>query len=569
MEEIKLDSGLNEYAFGKTDFSAMLTNEGFIAEADGTLTAGTEFTFRTWRFDEIKTLGSGDDAHVYFCGSGFSGVPLADIFDEAAARGADSTLRYDAARASFAVCAALSQAAKEHIRTGNTGAGGIYVDCEPDTVRILFLPAGLYDAVCGCSGAETYARLQGVWRSRALASRDDAAAAFTRAVIAYRALTGHLPYAATDETARNADELDRNYLRLEHAVNGMHKALADAVDSALELPALIQQKKAPQELPVAELPLAALYAELGLEGAAGVLNEAAHPGALPADAFNAKVSAYYKSKQQKVNARRTIRRNTALITGAVIAGIVVTGIAFAQHRENGSKPTSQGLTSSQTVEAFYQAIHTQDVELLGCISRGKAANRYSDSVSQIYVINKTRSAYEYMNSMVTPESWLYYQSQEATPEKRSIFGITSFVLDGQSGSLQVDVPKRNMNLPPVTVEGSTALTNGCKAVHTADFYIIHTEGENNDIYAERHTDSVTLTYKSSRWIITDIKSDVSEIPVDSGRFKSDFIAACSEYGGDPLQAVSQLKAEYPWIPDATVMESEISSQKALREQLPY
>ncbi|MCK9170888.1 MAG: hypothetical protein M0P01_10780 [Treponema sp.] len=566
MEEIKLDSGLNEYAFGKTDFSAMLTDEGFIAEADGMLTAGTEFAFRAWRFDKIKTIGKGDDAHVWFCGRGFSGTSLAELFDAAAAAGADNKSKYTAVYASFAVCLALSQILKKHIPAGNMGAGGIYVNSEAEKIRILFLPAPLYDTVCGCKGAETYALLQGIWCSKALAFHADAALSFTRAVIAYRGLTGHLPYESGDETTRNADELDKNYLRLEHAVNGINKVLAESVDTALELPSLAQQKKAPAVLPVPDLPPDIFYSELGLNGTE-ILRTVPREGALPSGEFNAKVEAYYKSKKKKVNAKRTIRRNTAMLTGAAAAVVVITVIAVVQHHDNGNKPTSRGLTSSQTVEAFYKAIHTQDIELLDSISRGKAANRYSDSVSQIYVTNKTRNLYDYTDSMITPESWLYSQSQETTQEKRSIFGITSFMLDGQSCSLLVDVPKRNIKPLPVTVEGSTTLSNGCKAVHTADFYIIHTEGENNDIYAEHHTDHVTLTYKDDRWIITDIKPDAEEIQIDSGKFKSDFITACNTDGGDSLQAVLQLKPVYEWLPDSTVMKAEIDSQKPKKAQI--
>jgi len=391
---------------------------------------------------------------------------------------------------------------------------------------------------------------------------------FTRAVIAYRALTGRLPYAAADETERNADELDRNYLRLEHAVNGIHKGLADAVDRALELPALAQQKKAPADLPFPPLPFDALYAELGLDGAGGTLRRPARSGALPDDEFEVKVTSYYKARKQQVNARRTLRRNTALITGGILAVCVAAGIAAAQHHENGQKPTSMGLTSGQTTTAFYQAVHTQDVELLGLISRGKDAKRYSDTVSQIYVVNKTRNVYDFSNSMVTPESWLYFQSQETTAEKRSIFGLSAFTLDGESTLLQVDVPKRNMNRPPVTVEGNTTLTDGAKAVHTAGFYVIHTEGENNDVFVERHTDTVTLTYKHSRWTITGIKSDVTDVPVDSGKFKTDVIAADGRAGGDMVQAAAELRAAYPWLPDTVTLAAELNRQKALREQYP-
>jgi hypothetical protein len=568
MEEIKLDSGLSEYAFGKTNFSTLITETGFIAQADGTLTDAASFTFSKWKFDGIKTIGEGDGAHVYFCGSNFSGKPLTEILAEAET-GADEKSKYMAAYASFAVTLAMKQAVQEHLMPGITGAGGIYVDCA-ETVRILFIPPVLFESICGCYGAERYAALQGVWCSKALASDEAAAAAFTNAVIAYRALSGHLPYAASDETARNADELDRNYIRIEHAVNGINTTLAQSIDRTLELPFIAQQKKAPKPLPAQDIPADILYSELGLGGAGGSLTQVARPQALPEDEFKSKVTAYYKSKDQKVKAKRTFRRNTALITGGVIAAAVIAAVTVGQHKQNGSKPTSQGLTSLQTVEAFYKGIHTQDVELLGNISKGKEAGHYSDSVSQIYVISKTRNMYDYSSSIVTPESWLYYQAGETTIEKRSIYGITSFMLDGTASDLQITVPSRNMNPPPVTVEGSTTLTNGCTTVHTADFYVIHTEGENNDIYAEHHIDTVTLTYKKNRWIITGINPVVNEIPVDSSRFKNDFLNECKAFKGDPVQALIQLKSEYSWLPDASVMKDEVDRQKKLlASQIQY
>jgi hypothetical protein len=561
MEEIKLDSGLSEYAFGKTNFSTLITETGFIAQTDGTLTDASSFTFSKWKFDEIKTIGAGERAHVYFCGSNFSGKALTEIFAEAD-NGADEKSRYTAAYASFAVTLALKQAVQEQLLSGNIGAGGIYIDCA-ETVRILFIPPVLFDSICGCYGAERYAELQGVWCSKALSADEAAGAAFTRAVIAYRALSGYLPYAAPDETARNADELDRKYVRIEHAVNGISVELAQAIDRTLELPFAAQQKKAPRQLPVQDIPACILYKELGLGGADGKLIQVARPKALPEDEFKTKVTAYYKSKDQKVKAKRTFRRNTALITGGVIAAAVIAAVAAGQHKQNGSKPTSQGLTSTQTVEAFYKGIHTQDVELLGNISKGKDAGRYSNSVSQIYVISKTRNMYDYSNSIVTPESWLYYQAGEETIQKRSIYGITSFMLDGISSSLLITVPSRNMNPPPITIEGSTTLTNGCTAVHKADFYVIHTEGENNDIYAEHHIDTVTLTYKKNRWIITGINPDVTEIPVDSDQFKNDFMKECNAVKGDPVQALSLLKSKYNWLPDASVMKDEVDRQKKL------
>jgi hypothetical protein len=546
MEDIRVDSGLNEYAFSKTGFSALITECGYIAEADGTLSPETVFTFKPWYFSGIKTIGNGDDAHVFFCGEGFSGKPLSDIL---------SLRTYERASASFAACLAISQASREHRFEEVPGAGGIYASVpggQTGKISLLFLPPRLFENISACRGRELYSALQGAWISKPLRT-PASALSFTAAVIAYRAVTGNLPYPSADETERNADMLDRNYLRLEHAVNGISPALAESIDSALDAPWAARQKKAPQEIPVKALPAGALFTELGLGSSDGTLLTPEHPDALSEELFRKKVDSYYKAKEQQVKTGRAIRRNTAVITGTFLVAAVIAAAAFGKYREDLTKPTSRGLTSSQTVQAFYMGIHTQDVELLSCISSGRDANRYSDTVSQFYVTSKMRDTYQIASAIVTPESWMFFQARDKTPEKRGVFGITSFMIDGSEAVPAVKVPKRGDRTHPVTGGTGAPFAKNATAVHTVRYYLVHTEGENNDFYTEYHTDIVTLTWKGDRWIVTGIKETVQESTTLNSVFLADYQKALETFSGDPAAAVSFLKPQYPWLPDNEVM----------------
>ena len=238
MSEIIFDTGLSESAFAKTRLSNLLSESGIAAAADSPFGPDMSFSFSEWKFDGVKTIGNGDGARVHVCGRyGGDGemLSLAEIFLRAE-RGGDAE-RYEAACAAYAAVSAIEEAKKENVKIENIGAGGIYVKTAPgfaEKPTLLFLPQALFDKACA-TGGESYAKLQGYWISKALSERRSALS-FTQAVIAYRALAKRMPYDKSDESARNTDEYDKNYMRLEHVINGVDKSLAESVDAALELP---------------------------------------------------------------------------------------------------------------------------------------------------------------------------------------------------------------------------------------------------------------------------------------------------------------------------------------------
>ena len=578
MSEIIFDTGLSESAFAKTRLSNLLSESGIAAFADKKFGSDMTFSFSEWKFDGVKTIGDGDDAHVHLFGrfgEEEEMLSLAEIFLRAE-RGGEAE-RYAAAAASYAALCAIEEAKKENVKIENIGAGGIYVKTAPgfaEKPALLFLPQALFDKACATGGA-SYAKLQGFWISKALSERRSALS-FTQAVIAYRALAKRMPYDKSDESARSTDEYDKNYMKLEHVINGVDKSLAESVDAALELPSrtVEAERKNPrgshdvhgaadtphtaealhtankqEEKP---FPLQAFYAELGIDD--GALKDVSHPAALPQSEFDAKVASYYKTKKRSLRARRTFRRNAGTIAACFALAAVIAFFAFSAVRDARHRPSAVGLTSFEVTEAFYEAIHTQNVELVGAMSSGKVSKRYGDIVGSIYVVNKTRNAYDPKNGIVAPETWFAFLSEENAEARRDVYGITSFTLDGRESSLEVRVPERSEKRTPVRSEGGAPLDDGAQTAHTAEYYTVRTDGETGDFIVERNCDTVRLTYKKNRWAVTGIEEKEENVSVDTAAFKSDAICALQKYGGDAALASSALKEKYPWVPDRIVVQ---------------
>ena len=572
MSEIIFDTGLSESAFAKTRLSNLLSESGIAACTDKNFGSDMTFSFSEWKFDGVKTIGDGDDAHVHLFGrfgEEEEMLSLAEIFLRAESCG--EAERYAAATASYAAVCAIEEAKKENVKIENIGAGGIYVKAAPGFAEkpvLLFLPQALFDKACATGGA-SYVKLQGFWISKALSERRSALS-FTQAVIAYRALAKRMPYDKSDESARSTDEYDKNYMHLEHVINGVDKSLAESVDAALEFSSRTVEAErknargshgvhgAAEALHRADrqkekpFPLQAFYAELGIDD--GAIKEVPHPAALPQAEFDAKVAAYYKSKKRSLRARRTFRRNAGAIAACFALAAVIAFFAFSAVRDARRRPSAVGLTSFEVVEAFYEAIHTQNVELVGAMSLGKVSKRYGDIVGSIYVVNKARSAYDPKNGIVAPETWFAFLSEENAEARRDVYGITSFTLDGKESSLEVRVPERSEKRTPVRSEGGAPLDDGAQTAHTAEYYTVRTDGETGDFIVERNRDTVRLTYKKNRWAVTGIEEKEENVSVDTAAFKSDAICALQKYGGDAILASSALKEKYPWVPDRIVVQ---------------
>ena len=538
--ELRLNSNLDEYTFGKTGHDSILSQEGVIFDGKN---------FRQWTFEEVKSYDSQKNGNperlVFYCAKnplGEGAKTLAQYFEE----GGEACLK-----AVKTVCTALTAAAKDKNPIPVTGAGGIMVDGD----KVFIAPDSLFAyAVNTLPAEETLSQHFGFINETI---KELPALCFERAAIIYRLLANKLPFTATDSVARNADIFDRKFLPIEYCVDGIDSQLAAAINNALKLnstavnvPGKRKKGKSSEDLrPQPDFPLEKLDEAFKLS------QEQAKNG--PTKEFEEKVAAYIKTSNSKINTKRNIKRNSTTI--AVIAAIIITIICVTINtiKTRGDDYTSIGLTSTQTIRAYMNGVNNKDTMLLSGFGEGKAANDFGDMVSRIYVMHKQRLAYGGGdNGFAYPANWLFFITNDAKYARSGIYGITNLKIDGKPETLKVELKKKNENPAPLEKEGNVTLENGSTSVHKVEYYLLYTEGEEVDYIVEKVNSIITLTYKKNRWLISDIQMESENINVDCKAFKSDYFEALKESGGQVIPAVDSLRSKYQWLPEKDAMQRE-------------
>ena len=425
--ELRLNSNLDEYTFGKTGHDNILSYEGVIFDGK---------TFRQWSFEEVKSYDAEKNGKperlVFYCAKNpisKNARTLADFFEE----GGQASLS-----AVKSVCTALTVAAKNKTVLPAVGAGGIMVD--GDTV--LFAPEALFIYAANTLSAADALNQQTGYINETI--KELPAICFERAAIIYRLLANKLPFAETDSIARNADIFDRKFLPIEYCVNGIDSSLALSIDNALKLnstavnvPGKKKKGNASEDLrPVADFPLEKL-------DEAFKLSQDNEKNGNDKE-FEEKVASYIKSQNSKINTKRHIKRNTTTI--AVILGIIITVVVVSINtaKTRGEDYSTIGLTSIETLRGYMNGVNEKDTMLLSDFSSGKSMTSYSDTVSRIYVIHKQRlTYYAGDNGFAYPANWLFFITNEEQYSKSGIYGVTNLIIDGKPESLDVKLHKKN------------------------------------------------------------------------------------------------------------------------------
>lgn len=556
--ELRLCSGLGEYAFGKTNFNSIITQKGLIAQRDSDSDKPLHFSFTPWTFQDIKSFDAEghDERIVYFCAPNpFSSnaCTLHDLYSKAGNSDAQVQDKDRMFNASFAVCSALTQAAKENIDIPVNGAGGILVDQD----KLLFLPKDLFkNSLAGLSAIEQ-SDLHNCWINPSLT--EIPAICFLRATVVYKMLTGRFAYPASDALTRNADILDRNFLPLELNVNGINLELAQAVNKALKLNSNSvaipgkkpKGKKSAELIPDADFPLDLLAA--AREGSTSNLTD---------KEFEDKVNAYKKKQGSRVNTKRTIRRNTTTILVSLIAVAAVILWARSTYKNHLDDYTTKGLTSTQTIQAFFKGVNNLDISLLEQFTKGKSVNRYVDAVSNVYVISRQTQANGGTSGYIKPAKYFLTTTDLSKLNLAGLYGVTNITIDGKSSDEYVDLLKYKDKPAALETEQGVILNNGDKSVHKVEYYTLHTEGTNNAIYITRSTDTFTLTFTKDRWMITDIDSTQEDIAFDNNKFREEYYSRLAANNTDVEKTIKELSLSYDFLPSA----KELSIEKKIIEE---
>ena len=539
--ELRLTSNLDEYSFGKTNYDSIVTQEGLLFD-------GKNFT--SWTFSDVKSFEDPDrkERIVFYCGKN----PLSSQAKTLAAFYKQDD--EESLQAVKAVCQAYQIAAKSKLEFPIMGAGGILVDLSKNETKILFLPQGLYkNTVSGLSASDYYEE-EGAWINQTIYNLP--AICFERAVFVYKLLTGSFPYANIDQIERNADILDQNFLPLEMAIDGIDLQLAKEVNKALKLnsnvvniPGKKKKGKNSEDLkPNPDFPMELLDQawKLSKEQKAKIKNTD----------FEEKAQTYMKRKKSQIRTKRRIRRNTAKIGVGIALAIVLATIISNTIQTNQGQYYTKGLTSTQTIQAFFMGINAKDVTMISNFVKGKTPQNYVDMVSQIYVLSKQRKIYDKDNGFASPENWLLFSTNAEKYDMSGLYGVTQLKIDGTAYPINVKVYKKNQKPEAVTQEGDILLKDKDQSVRKVEYYLLHSEGENFNIVVEKITDIFTLTYKKDRWIITDISSSSESVKVKPLVFKNDYLNQLILTNGDVIKAVDQLRLSYDWLPGKTELEME-------------
>lgn len=539
--ELRLTSNLDEYSFGKTNYDSIVTQEGLLFD-------GKNFT--SWTFSDVKSFEDPDrkERIVFYCGKN----PLSSQAKTLAAFYKQDD--EESLKAVKAVCQAYQIAAKSKLEFPIMGAGGILVDLSKNETKILFLPQGLYkNTVSGLSASDYYEE-EGAWINQTIYNLP--AICFERAVFVYKLLTGSFPYANIDQIERNADILDQNFLPLEMAIDGIDLQLAKEVNKALKLnsnvvniPGKKKKGKNSEDLkPNPDFPMELLDQawKLSKEQKTKIKNTD----------FEEKAQTYMKRKKSQIRTKRRIRRNTAKIGVGIALAIVLATIISNTIKTNQGQYYTKGLTSTQTIQAFFMGINAKDVTMISNFVKGKKPQNYVDMVSQIYVLSKQRKIYDKDNGFASPENWLLFSTNAEKYDMSGLYGVTQLKIDGTAYPINVKVYKKNQKPEAVTQEGDILLKDKDQSVRKVEYYLLHSEGENFNIVVEKITDIFTLTYKKDRWIITDISSSSESVKVKPLVFKNDYLNQLILTNGDVIKAVDQLRLSYDWLPGKTELEME-------------
>lgn len=542
-DEICLDSGMNESAFGKTNMSLQLSEDsGTLVEFDE---AGSPVHYKPWHFSKIKT--DRENGQVAFYGEGFTGIPLKTLFENGSEK--------DISPAVILISRAISKAVSGNHFIPAVGAGGIIAGKN----SILFLPKLIFESSCASLSDKEKSEENGFYLFKGAEKK--AALYFLQSVILYRTLCKNFPFTETDESTRQNDIIDAHFLPLEYAVNGIDKTLAKAVDEALA-----PSKKTETDLQT-RVPLGTLQKELGIK-TDGSYEVYSRIPSIPQEDFEKSSKSFFEKQQNTVSAKRFIYRNKISLICIFVAVIFIIYGISSYTKRLGRLPTTKGFTAEQTVQQFYAGIHTLDTEKMSESSKGSSAKQAVNGIGAMYVTVKARSGYEQNAQTYTPERWFNIIENADTKHIPWIAGLSQVVIQSGAHEMQADlhakIVQRNEN-PAAVQENGSIPEDGSKKTFNVSYFRLFTHGEIASITVETDSDSVVCTFIKDRWLVTGIQPLSSQTEeIELSKLQEKFADALKKSGNDCIQAADLLRSEYPWIPSEAVLSDE---KIRLREDL--
>ena len=535
-DKIFLRSFLAEQSFARTDLEKLLAEDGFAAEicADGRI------LLKKWNFDSIKIL---EDKSAAFAGKmpGEGKLvfePLFKIFEDKN----EANKKENCNEKIVAVFKAMDEILKDAGFFENQneyeskkltvfpGAQGILVSEKQKNGSFwaVVLPGNLFERCA--ENSKDYGKFQGIFVHRGLEGLE--AALFTRAALAYRAITKKYAFCQENLEKRQADITDSNFIPVEYEIPAVNekteKNRIEILKKAMEFNSKLLED----------------FFKAGFSKNQGDQK------------FLERRIKFIKKQAKKIKSGRFYRRNSKKIWGSVFAVIAGFSVASSFNKENQKLATSMGLTSGQTVQTLLTGIHKADVTIIQEIAKGKEAKSLIQQVSGFYVTNKQRLAMDEKDGTLTPAGWLFFRGTTDFWQ----YGITNLTIDGIQTSSNFDYPKRKDKKTPLKEENGKTLKKGDETSHEVSYNLIYNEGE-PIITVLTTTENVNLVWNGKRWIVRKISGTGKTFrnSYSVKNYKKDYLDCLEKTGEDVKKASELLRQKYNFVP----------SEMDLRDEVPY
>lgn len=540
-KKVYLNTGLSENSFSRSAQGLNFSESGIYTKF---YLFDNNIQFKSWSFTGTTVK----DEKVFFEGENAGGKNALEIIlchnEE------------EKARLTYAIVSALSKAIETKTELPSVGLGGILYSekpgkSDPDKVQVelLFLPENIFERCASNQNEKDYANLQGFWRNFQLSKNN--ALIFLQSVLAYYTLSKVFPFMKTETSARQEDITDSNFIEIENMVNGISPALALNINMGFHIDNQYEREKSLIDLKL-------LQKELGLSDD-GIYTKVIRESKVSDKDFEKRASKNAKKQELKTIQKRIFKRYATAIILSLAAIAVISNIAYKTHLENLEKPCAKKLSAEQAIETYYSGFHNLDTNLMNLVAKNGTPKELISMVSNIYVTQKTREAFEAKNASLTPELWL------TRPELMNywVFGITDFKINGESAynrfmpqtKKEVENIKKLSSKKQASSDASQSAlsTDGTSQTFNVYYNFIYTGGKDTPLTIDRCNATVTCTYKKDQWYLTDINIDHKEEQLSQDDFKKEYLAVLEEKQNSK-DAVSALREKYDWLPDERAME---------------
>ena len=555
---LALSTGMSLDSFAKTNMDTLLKEKNLLLHVteDG-------ITTEEYFFDGTRSF---DDDTAFFTGKAVTGTLISTLLekDEFSAEDRLSLINFSKAVDFILNDKDFSDRGKDFSPAG----GGIIIgtDNSSRTSSILFINSKIFD-LCASNHKEDYAEIEGKFLYKGMDY--PSSLIFTRAAASYKALTGRFPFENDDTTKRQEDIFDGAFIPLRLWDSEIDIKLAESIEAALS-------QKLKQELFAGKRSITDSKSERKREEILKkaekfntdlfekALEKAAHKSK-PFSPLSEKREKFVRNNRKYLSVKRFMRRNKNRILATLAAVIVVSWFVSGFMKQNAKLISTKGLTSTQTVHAFYTQIHRADVPNLQETIKGKEMKDLFAKMSGYYVNAKQRLELSPDNGILSPAKWFFYKKTS----RNWMFGISQLKIDGVEFKAESDYPRKKDKMAPITEENGRLLKKGDTITHRAEYNFIRQAEAKFNI--ERISDTITLKWTGKQWKVIKVDGKSKTDTVKSKDFIEEYYSLkdSDSQERDVRSALLTMKEKYDWLPDekdmidaAEFLESEYGSLEA-------